>query len=167
LCILLRLEEDLNQIKQEVEIMATFSVFDTTIQKTMIIVDEVSTEGKFHDREQAFKALRATLHALRDRLPVNLAAQTGAQLPILLSGFFYEGWKPAATPVKDRSQEEFIDHVREYLSDKAPQLNAMHVVKTVFKVLGNHISDGQIEDILKAFPEELRDLWPEKAQKSA
>lgn len=147
--------------------MATFPVFDTTIQKSMIIIDEVSTEGKFYDREQAFKALRATLHALRDRLPVNLAAQTGAQLPILLSGFYYENWKPAATPVKDRSQEEFINHVSDYLSDKAPQLNAQHIVQTVFKVLYNHISDGQIEDIIKAFPEELRDLWPEEAQKLA
>src|SRR6056297_118257 len=92
--------------------MTAFPVFDKTIQKTMIIVDEVSTEGKFHDREQAFKALRGTLHTLRDRLPVNVAAQIGAQLPILLSGFFYEGWKPAATPQKDRTQEEFLEHIQ-------------------------------------------------------
>ncbi|HMB40860.1 MAG TPA: DUF2267 domain-containing protein [Balneolaceae bacterium] len=147
--------------------MTAFPVFDKTIQKTMIIIDEVSTEGKFHDREQAFKALRGTLHTLRDRLPVNVAAQIGAQLPILLSGFFYEGWKPAATPQKDRTQEEFLEHIQEYLSDKAPQMNAMHAAQTVFKVLSNHISEGQIEDIQKALPEGLRKLWPEKAQELA
>ncbi len=141
--------------------MSTFPVFNTTIQKTMIIIDEVSVEGKFHDRDKAFKALRAALHTLRDRLPVNLTAQIGAQLPIMLSGFYYEGWKPAATPRKDRSQDEFLKHIEEYLSDKAPELNSTHVAKTVFKVLSNHISEGQIEDILKALPEELRDLWPE------
>ena len=145
--------------------MTAFPVFDTTIQKTMIIIDEVSTEGKFHDREQAFKALRGTLHTLRDRLPVNLSAQVGAQLPILLSGFYYENWKPAATPHKDRSQNEFLKHIDEYLSDKAPELNSTHVAKTVFKVLSNHVSEGQAEDILKALPEELRELWPEGAQK--
>lgn len=144
--------------------MTAFPVFDKTIQKTMVIIDEISIEGKFHDREQAFKALRGTLHALRDRLPVNSAAQVGAQLPILLSGFYYEGWKPAATPKKDRSQEEFIEHIQDYLSDKAPELNAMHVTQTVFKVLTNHISDGEIEDIMKILPEELRELWPETAQ---
>jgi len=136
-----------------------------TIQKTMIIIDEVSTQGKFHDREQAFKALRGTLLTLRDRLPVNLTAQIGAQLPILLSGFYYEGWKPAATPKKDRSQDEFLKHIDDYLSDKAPDLNSTHVAKTVFKVLSNHISEGEVEDILKALPEELRELWPEEKQK--
>jgi len=145
--------------------MTAFPVFDTTIQKTMIIIDEVSTKGKFHDREQAFKALRGTLLTLRDRLPVNLTAQIGAQLPILLSGFYYEGWKPAATPKKDRSQDEFLKHIDDYLSDKAPDLNSTHVAKTVFKVLSNHISEGEVEDILKALPEELRELWPEEKQK--
>jgi len=145
--------------------MTAFPVFDTTIQKTMIIIDEVSTQGKFHDREQAFKALRGTLLTLRDRLPVNLTAQIGAQLPILLSGFYYEGWKPAATPKKDRSQDEFLKHIDDYLSDKAPDLNSTHVAKTVFKVLSNHISEGEVEDILKALPEELRELWPEEKQK--
>jgi len=145
--------------------MTAFPVFDTTIQKTMIIIDEVSTQGKFHDREQAFKALRGTLLTLRDRLPVNLTAQIGAQLPILLSGFYYEGWKPAATPKKDRSQDEFLKHIDDYLSDKAPDLNSTHVAKTVFMVLSNHISEGEVEDILKALPEELRELWPEEKQK--
>ena len=145
--------------------MTAFPVFDTTIQKTMIIIDEVSTQGKFHDREQAFKALRGALLTLRDRLPVNLTAQIGAQLPILLSGFYYEGWKPAATPKKDRSQDEFLKHIDDYLSDKAPDLNSTHVAKTVFKVLSNHISEGEVEDILKALPEELRELWPEEKQK--
>ena len=144
--------------------MTAFPVFDTTIQKTMIIIDEVSTEGKFYDREQAFKALRGTLHALRDRLPVNSAAQVAAQLPILLSGFYYEGWKPAETPKKYRSQEEFLERIQEYLSDKAPELNAMHVTQTVFKVLSNHISEGEVEDIMKILPEDLRELWPEAAQ---
>ncbi|PWN06484.1 DUF2267 domain-containing protein [Rhodohalobacter mucosus] len=147
--------------------MAAFPVIDKTVQKTMILIDEVSVEGNFHDREKAFKALRGTLHALRDRLQVETAAHIGAQLPVLLSGFYYEGWKPAATPRKDRSQEEFLEHIDEYLSDKAPEINSMHAVQTVFRVLNNHISEGEIEDILKVLPEELRELWPEQAQSLA
>ena len=73
----------------------------------------------------------------------------------------------SATPHKDRSQKEFLKHIDEYLSDKAPELNSTHVAKTVFKVLSNHVSEGQTEDILKALPEELRELWPEGAQKLA
>ena len=147
--------------------MAAFPVIDKTVQKTMIIIDEVSVEGKFHDREKAFKALRGTLHALRDRLQVESATHIGAQLPILLSGFYYEGWKPGATPRKDRTQEEFLEHIAEYLSDKAPEINTTHAAQTVFKVLSNHITDGEIEHVIKILPEELRELWPEEAQNLA
>lgn len=140
----------------------TFPVIDTTVHKTMKIVDEVSIEGKFYDKEDAFRALRATLLALRDRLPVNEAAHVGAQLPILLTGFYYEGWKPSATPRKDRSEQEFLEHIDEYLADKAPELNSQHVAETVFKVLSDHISEGEVIDILKGLPEDLYSLWPEE-----
>lgn len=140
----------------------SFPVFDTTIQKSMKIIDEVSIEAKIYDKEDAFRAVRATLLALRDRLTVNEAAHVGAQLPILLRGFYYEGWKPAATPRKDRSQEEFLSHIEDYLSDKAPELNSQHVAKSVFTVLSQHISDGEVRDIIDGLPEELYSLWPEE-----
>ena len=144
--------------------MENLTVFDSTLQKTYEMIDDVSIEAKLHDREAAFKALRGTLLALRDRLPVDQATHIGAQLPVLLRGFYYEGWKPSAVPNKDRTQEEFLDHIRNFLSDKEPDLNAQHVAQSVFSVLGNYISDGEVEDILKALPEELRDLWPQNLE---
>lgn len=145
--------------------MENLTVFDSTVHKTNEIINEVSIEAKLHDREAAFKALRATLLALRDRLLVNQAAHLGAQLPVLLRGFYYEGWKPAAVPQKDRSQKEFLDHIQDYLSDKEPELNAQHVATSVFSVLANRISAGEIEDILKTLPEEIRELWPQEVRK--
>ena len=44
--------------------------------------------------------MRATLHALRDRLTVEEAAQFAAQLPMLIRGFYYEGWNPTDKPVR-------------------------------------------------------------------
>ncbi|MFI8891646.1 DUF2267 domain-containing protein [Streptomyces paradoxus] len=34
------------------------------------------------------------LHPLRDRLPVETAVQFGAQLPTLVRGVYYDGWRP-------------------------------------------------------------------------
>ena len=41
---------------------------------------------------KAYLALRTVLHALRDRLTLEEAVQLGAQLPMLVRGFYYEGW---------------------------------------------------------------------------
>jgi uncharacterized protein (DUF2267 family) len=48
-------------------------VFDRTLQITHVWLDDIMAElGP--DRQRAYHALRAVLHALRDRLPLNLAA---------------------------------------------------------------------------------------------
>ena len=58
------------------------AVFDTTLQKTNAWLKEVMDELGSSDRHQAYLALRAVLHALRDRLTVEEVAQLGAQLPM-------------------------------------------------------------------------------------
>ena len=83
-------------------------VFDTTVHKTNSWLKEVMQEIHCEDRRKAYLALRATLHALRDRLTVEEVAQLGAQLPMLVRGFYYEGWDPTRKPVKLRDKEEFL-----------------------------------------------------------
>jgi uncharacterized protein (DUF2267 family) len=65
--------------------------FDKTLQITHVWLDEIMAElGP--DRQRAYHALRAVLHALRDRWPLNLAAHLGAQLPLLVRGIYYDNW---------------------------------------------------------------------------
>jgi len=56
-------------------------VFDTTLHKTNSWLKELMQELHWQDRRKAYLALKATLHALRDRLTLDEAAQLGAQLP--------------------------------------------------------------------------------------
>jgi len=42
------------------------------------------------DERRAYNALRAVLHALRDRLTTEEIAQFGAQLPTFVRGVYYE-----------------------------------------------------------------------------
>ena len=46
----------------------------------------------------------ATIPLAKARLS---AASPGAQLPLLIRGVYYEGWRPAETPTKERQPAEF------------------------------------------------------------
>jgi uncharacterized protein (DUF2267 family) len=95
-----------------------------------------------------------TLHALRDRLPMDEAVQLGAQLPMLISGLHYEGWRPSETPDKGLDRAAVLARVREAFED-APVFNSKKAVMAVFRLLESHISEGESQDIDSVLPEKL------------
>ena len=74
--------------------------FDSTIQTTNVWLNDILDRLGWQNHYRAYHALRAVLHALRDRLGVDQAAALGAQLPMMIRGFYYEGWHPAGTPAE-------------------------------------------------------------------
>ena len=136
---------------------AAIDVFDSTLQKTNLWLKEIMDGIDVDDPHLAYTALRSALHALRDRLTLAEAIQLGAQLPMLVRGLYYEGWSPTNKPVKwDKS--EFLAHIREGfrgIEDLEPQCAA----RTVFSVLGKHISSGEWDDIRAVLPADIRTLF--------
>ena len=47
----------------------------------------------WHDRQRSYAVLRGVLHAIRDRLPPQEAVDLSAQFPMLVRGFYFEGWR--------------------------------------------------------------------------
>ena len=110
------------------------------------------------DRHVAYLALRATLHALRDRLTVEEAAHLDAQLPMLVRGLYYEGWRPAGKPLKEHSAAAFLEHVR--TEARNPRFHPEPAVGAVFGLLADRLSAGEIEDIKSVLPRPIRAFWP-------
>jgi|SRR5579872_675423 len=137
-------------------------VFDRAVHKTNIWLKDLMELMECLDRHEAYLALRATLHALRDRLTIEEAAQFAAQLPMLIRGFYYEGWDPTGKPLKERHREGFLSRISQELRPHAT--DPERVARAVFKVLANRISEGEIEDVEHVLPQEIRDLWPAPAQ---
>lgn len=135
--------------------------FDTTVQKTNTWVNDVAAELGWEDKHRAFQGLRVTLHALRDRLTVDEAAQLAVQLPILLTGFYYEDWKPATNPSKERTKDQFLSHISDYFQTIEPNIDAEAIARAVFKIMSNRVSTGEIEDITGILPAEIKELWPQ------
>jgi uncharacterized protein (DUF2267 family) len=137
-------------------------VFDTTLQRTHTWLKDLMLVLGWQDRRKAYQALRATLHALRDRLTVEETAHLGAQLPMLIRGFYYEGWDPTGKPVKARHRDQFLARIREHFRDDE-QVDPELVAAAVFMVLACRVTEGEIEDVLHVLPSEIRDLWPAEA----
>jgi uncharacterized protein (DUF2267 family) len=135
--------------------------FDSTLQTTHVWLHDIQDRLGWEDRQRAYHALRVVLHALRDRLPVNQAAALGAQLPMLIRGFYYEGWHPAGTPTRDRKLQDFLAPIAAAFRND-PDVDAAEVTKAVFQVVARHVSPGEVTHLKIALPSELRSLWSEE-----
>lgn len=133
--------------------------FDKTLEKTNRWLTHLAQTIACRDRNHAYLALRAVLHALRDRITPDEVAQLSAQLPMLIRGFFYEGWDPSHKPLKYRHKQEFLEQVRR----EAPALKEAEIeplVTAVFGLLSSEVSHGEADDVRALLPAELRELWP-------
>jgi uncharacterized protein (DUF2267 family) len=142
-------------------------VFDTTVQKTNEWLRDISRELGDENRRHAYLALRGTLHAIRDFLPIEESAHLSAQLPLLVRGIYFEGWNPSNTSQEDRSLESFLSRIEHALEralwNEEHQIDTEHAVRAVLRVLCDRISAGEIEQIRHVLPERIRELWPEIA----
>jgi uncharacterized protein (DUF2267 family) len=136
---------------------AHLDILDRSVEKANVWINDVADELHTTDRHEAYRALRAFLHVLRDRLPVPEAAQLAAQLPLLIRGVYFEGWQPARTPVHYRDPVEFLDRVA-HEAMLHGDTEASFAVAAVARVLARHVSSGQLEDVARTLPESLRPL---------
>lgn len=135
----------------------TVSVFEHTIEITHTWLHDLMERLGWQDKQRAYLAFRAVLHALRDRLSVDGASHLAAQLPMLIRGFYYEGYHPAGKPLAERKKSEFLAHVAAECADE--NHNDGRVTKAVLQVLAKHISPGEVENIKGALPRDIRSLW--------
>jgi uncharacterized protein (DUF2267 family) len=87
-------------------------------------------------------------------LTVEEAAQLSAQLPQMVRGAFFESWVPAGKPLRIRHREEFLALVRAKYGPRG-DVAAEDIVIAVFRVLGRHVSGGELTDILLTLPEPI------------
>ncbi len=135
---------------------------DSAIQTFNVWLKELDEKLHWQKRQKSYKALRVTLHAIRDHLTINQSAHFSAQLPMLARGIYYEGWVPSRVPVKERQLQQFYDRIRTNF-DQAPggdKLDPERIVTAVFELLNDHISTGEIADLRNEMPGAVRKIWP-------
>jgi len=136
---------------------------DHTVQLTHIWINELDALLEWDSKSRSYRLLRVVLQALRDWLPINEVADLGAQLPTLLRGVYYEHWRPATTPVRERHKEHFLSRIDDAFKID-PIVFTPDAVSAVFQLLSNKIAAGEIDNVRHALPKDLRALWPTRPQ---
>lgn len=133
---------------------------DKTVHKTNEWLSTVMHAIPTDDRKTAYIALRAVLHALRDRLPLVSAIQFGAQLPMLVRGIYYDGWQPTldGKPVHVRNVEEFLALVERDIPPAA-RVDAETAARSVFSALELHVDPNETNKIIHLLPAPIQSLW--------
>lgn len=133
-----------------------------TMELTREWLEELRAKDPFQTEDQAYAYLRAVLHAVRDRLTVEEAAHFASELPMLVRGFYYEGWRPALAPDKKRKTvEDFLDAVKESLHDQfTPVSDVAVAVSAVLELLTERMDEGLIRHARGQMPKDMQAIWP-------
>lgn len=132
-----------------------FDALEESIQLTNQWLQEIQVDLG-GTRSDAWHALRSVLGALRDRLPTEEVAHLSAQLPMIVRGVYFDGWRPGA-PQRINTRVEFIDRVRRNLAGAAP-VPAEDACDAVMALLHRRISSGELADIRSVLPADLKPL---------
>ncbi len=132
---------------------------DVSMQSANEWLREIGDGLGIQNRRTEYAALRGTLHVLRDHLSTDEIAQLSAQLPIVIRGIFYEGWNPKATVSRPRNKAEFLNIVRTGLKGHEELGDVEKTVKVTLGVLANHVSAGEIMQVIHSLPAGIRELW--------
>lgn len=141
-------------------------LFQETLQNSIGWIHELSDRCPAADDQQAYHVLCATLQTLRDRLTIDEAVQLGAQLPVLIRGLYYDGWRPSHAPTRIRHREEFLAQVAARYHAR-PLMDLEAGVRAAIAVLNHNISIDEALSVIRALPDPLRELWPGHIVKTA
>jgi len=132
------------------------------VQQIQEWLKELRDNADLADEAEALSVLRSVLHQLRDRLTPEEAIELGAQLPVIVRGIYYEGWRPSQTPEKVRSKQKFLDEVMIKMLPR--RLDPEAAVKDVFALIAHHCDPGEVGDVIGQLPADIKELWPQSAR---
>lgn len=135
-------------------------VFESAIQASLSWIHEFGVAlGQTHTAS-AYRCLRASLHAIRDRLPISDVVALGSQLPTLLRGAYFEGYRAARPSERARAGEPIDERLRCELAGVGA--SPEDVLCALLTLLGERVDASLVRRVREHLPEELRDLDRER-----
>ncbi len=132
--------------------------FELAVHAAEEWLDDLMARLGWQQRQRAYSALIASLHALRDCLPQEPAINLGTQLPSLIRGLYFEGWHPHARATA-RTRAAFFERIFDALH-RDPAIDAETVARALLGLLVARLPPAEAENVKAATPHDLHNLWP-------
>jgi len=132
---------------------------ETAVNETEAWIDDFMLLVRWHDRNKTYRGFVASLHALRDSLPWDEAAQLATYFPPLLRGIYFEGWHPVSHSLPLTRRDEFLGRVHDALH-REPGLDPELVARALFELLAKRLPESELEDVRVLTPQALHAFWP-------
>lgn len=118
------------------------------------IADNIDHPGR---TEWAYGCLKAVLHTMRDRTTIEEVFHFSAQLPIVIRGIYFEGYKPTGKP-KKMNAKELMQNIKAGLGP-GNLVTAEEAFRVVLELLYEKTSTGEMDDIRGGMPKSIQKIW--------
>jgi uncharacterized protein (DUF2267 family) len=135
------------------------TLLHASLQETGEWLAGLSPAASRRDAGETCSILLAILHVIRDRLGLKEAARLAAHLPLLIRGFYYDGWDPRSRPRELRSKEELLERIRAACPG-AEESDAQAVARVALGFLAQKATRHERRELKRLLPVPLRELWP-------
>ncbi len=136
------------------------SSLDRAIQNAVLWLKDAQNELMWDDKEKAYRATKAVLQAMRDRLPIEEIAHLMANLPMVMKGMMMDGYDYQQKPVRMRTIEDFYSCIQDYYdSQRRDEINAEDATHAVITMLKKRIGEGEMHKVAANMPLELKPLF--------
>ncbi len=142
--------------------MAATMHFDPILEQASEWIDAVTKELGAAQQRSGYAALRATLHALRDSLDMERAAQFGDELPLLIRGLYYEGWAVGKEPPHILDPADFLQSVRRTLRGHAELSEPEDLARATFAALVGLLPRDTVDAVARGLPSDIHQLLQPK-----
>ncbi|MFN0245366.1 MAG: DUF2267 domain-containing protein [Kofleriaceae bacterium] len=140
--------------------MTRSQLFDPAVESARKWLVELAENLDLPSAEdpRTMRSLRAGLHAIRARLTLHEVIDLGAQLPVLIRGIYYEGLASNHDPTSIRTPSQMLQRVSDELGNEH-RVEAVDVLRGVIHLLVEHVSTGEIRDIVATLPAPIAMMW--------
>jgi uncharacterized protein (DUF2267 family) len=139
---------------------------DRAVQNTVLWLNDIQAELHWEDRDMVYKATKAVLQTIRDRLPYEELFHFSANLPMIMKGMLIDSYDPIKDKKeKIKTEEEFYDHVQNYYdSQRRDIISAKEATSGVINTFFNRVGEGEMQKVADTMPLKLKPLFRQRSK---